>query len=87
MSRGRGVKFCRFACDASDAETCVAVLLHHPYVDESVTHEGGILHYRIDLAMIEEGDGPAAQLRVERDLERAVSRHRAPTDPPPRDAA
>jgi hypothetical protein len=87
MPRGRGTKFCTFACDATDAEHCVAVLARHPYVDEAVSHEGGKLHYRIDLALLEEGDGPAAELRVTRDLERVVSRHRAPTDPPPDEVA
>ena len=55
----------------------MTVLSRFQCVDRVMSWENGRLHYRIDLATLPAGDGPAAALQVQRALKRAVTLHQA----------
>lgn len=75
-----------FQCDYDHAELLVRVLeKKFPTLVEPGSYYGGRLRYTIHLDVMD--DRLCAELMVRRELEKAIARHRPPTDPPPDEAA
>lgn len=75
-----------FICAYDDADLCSRVLAkEYPRLVKVGSYYGGKLHYELDLDVAH--DRLAAEEMVRRSLERAVSRHRMPSEPPPDEVA
>jgi hypothetical protein len=66
-----GCRACSIALHAERLDLAMDVLTRHPCVDPaSVRWDGARLHYVIDLARVPDGDGPAVELVIAREVER-----------------
>ena len=72
----RGFRFCSVRVPYESRPNALLVLSRYPFILEGSakpTSEG--VAYTMDLAALPEGDGPAAEEMVRREVERAVSLH------------
>jgi hypothetical protein len=72
----KGWRCCSIRCAREDRVTAMLRLNRYTFVD-SVEETGEGVRYVIDLSTLPAGDGPAAELMVRRDIERAVALHRS----------
>lgn len=69
----RGFRFCPIAVDRENESKARAVLLRHgAVVPGSVRHDGWRLNYQLDLGALPDGDGPAVEEVIRREIEQAV---------------
>ena len=67
----KGFRFCSILCAREHVANALLVLARYPFiVDGSAREMSGGVQYTMDLGSLPEGDGPAAELMVRRDVER-----------------
>ena len=76
----RGYRFCSIPVPRESVANALLVLARYPFIAEGSPREcsGGVA-YTMDLALLPFEDGPAAELMVRREVERAVSLHAVPS--------
>ena len=75
----RGYRFCSIPVPRESAANALLVLARYPFIVEGSAREmSGGVSYTMDLALLPFEDGPAAELMVRREVERAVSLHAVP---------
>lgn len=69
----KGFRFCPVALDREHESKARAVLLQHgAVVPGSVRYDGWRLNYQLDLGALADGDGPAVEECIRRDIDRAI---------------
>lgn len=71
----RGWRFVTIKIPREEVGRAFAVLSRYPFVESKREVENGVACV-FDLGMLPPGDGPAAELMVKRDVERASALHR-----------
>lgn len=73
MRPGRGFKRCTTSVHREYEGAARAILAKHPsVVAETIRFSGEHLSWSLDLSLLPEGDGPAIELVLVRDIERAA---------------